>query len=344
MSSVPQKNRLHNLIVRLKNFFTGHSKAIIWGSLAILIVAAMAFKCISILQERGPFVIRVDGTDVCYLESREDTENTIKQLVKSDLPEKTSIIAVDPDDRLQVLKAARSDRDKIITVDEAADTIRKYIAENDVKRLQFRTACVKYKTAKYVPGPDYIKDNTMLAGESKVVKKGKKGSKKVAIRYTVINGGIVGRTTYTVKIIDEGKKATIKKGTLGLPEGKDWKTYTGAPVFKNGKELITTAKKYMGTPYKYGGSSLKTGIDCVWFVKKMYAKYGIYVPLSHSGIKKLGKGISLKKAEKGDIVCYKSHVGLYVGNGKMIEANSKTGVHITKVNTGRVVTIRRVVK
>lgn len=330
--------------MKLANFFTRHSKAILWGSLTLLILAVMAFESISMLQERGPFVIRVDGADVCFLESREDTENAIKQLVKNDLPENTSIIAVETDDRLEVMKAKRSDRDRIITADEAAEAISSFITENSIQRLQFKTACVKYRTEKYDPEPDYIKDNTMLAGESKVVKKGKKGSRKIAIRYTVINGKVVGRTTYTVKIFDEGKKATIKKGTLGLPEGADWKTFTGAPVFKNGKELITTAKKYMGAPYKYGGSSLKTGIDCVWFVKKMYAKYGIHIPLSHGGIKKLGTGVSLKKAQKGDIVCYKAHVGLYVGNGKMIEANSKTGVHITNVNTGRVVTIRRVVK
>ena len=76
----------------------------------------------------------------------------------------------------------------------------------------------------------------------------------------------------------------------------------------------------------------------------MFGKYGIKIPSSHSGLHKVGTGVSLSNAQKGDIICYSKHVGIYVGDGKMIEATSKHGVRVGKVNESRVVAVRRVVK
>lgn len=307
----------------------------------IMLFVAEGAKHVALMQ---PYAITIDGQPLCYLESEQNAEAAVNSVVEQLLAPGTVLRAVDTGGRLSIDKADSKERDKIITVREASAMVQALMSKKNEKPLEIYVASTKSKIVKFMPEPKYKLDKKMLAGDSKTIKKGKKGTEEIAITYTTLNGKVVAKDKYVARIIDKGKRPTVKKGNLGLPEGEDWKTFTGDPIFKDGADLITTSKNYLGAPYKYGGSSLTKGIDCVWFVKRMYEKYGINIPLSHGKIHKLGKGVSLANAKKGDIVCYSRHVGLYVGNGKMIEARSGHGVKISPINKGRVVTVRRVVK
>lgn len=94
-----------------------------------------------------------------------------------------------------------------------------------------------------------------------------------------------------------------------------------APANKRQK-VIKLAKKYVGTKYKYGGSSPKTGWDCSGFTRYIYKKVGVNLPHSASGQRKAGKAVSKSHAKAGDLVATSSHVGIYDGHGKMYDAGN----------------------
>jgi len=98
-----------------------------------------------------------------------------------------------------------------------------------------------------------------------------------------------------------------------------------------GSQIVSFAKKYMGTPYVYGGSS-SGGVDCSGFVKLVYNNFGIYVDRVAAGQATQGTYVSTAGLNEGDLVffatsggSYINHVGIYVGNGQFVHASSGAG-------------------
>ncbi|MFD1358998.1 S-layer homology domain-containing protein [Fictibacillus halophilus] len=104
------------------------------------------------------------------------------------------------------------------------------------------------------------------------------------------------------------------------------------------EDLVTTAKKYIGIKYTWGGTSPSTGFDCSGFTSYVYKQYDITLPRMTTD--QFNGGTAVKKAdlEQGDLVfftTYKagaSHSGIYVGNGNFIHASSSKGVTISSIN------------
>ncbi|HHW94854.1 MAG TPA: hypothetical protein GX736_02855 [Mogibacterium sp.] len=296
-----------------------------------------------------PYAITVDNQPICYVKNEAAADDALNKVYDEYSKEKTDIKVVSSNKRIKIKKAdsIKADSQKIVSSEEAAECIRDKVktTKKEKRPVEIIVISADTKEKDYIPKPNYEKDKTMLAGEAKIKVKGKKGRQKISITYKSVNGKIVSKEQTAREILDKGSKATIIKGTLGLPEGEDWRTYDGDPVFKDGAELVTTASNYIGkVRYVWGGRSLKTGVSCLGLVKAIYAKYGIYLPMSHPGMKRSGIGVSYSKAQKGDIICYKSHVGIYIGNGKMIDATSKLGVSIRPVSRKKLVTVRRIVR
>lgn len=92
--------------------------------------------------------------------------------------------------------------------------------------------------------------------------------------------------------------------------------------------LIEVAKKFLGAPYKFGGNSTDTGIDCSAYVKKVYSFFDVSLPRTARDIFKQGDWVTKSSLEKGDLVFFRtyaqfpSHVGIYLGNDKFIHASS----------------------
>src|SRR3954462_12018312 len=88
-----------------------------------------------------------------------------------------------------------------------------------------------------------------------------------------------------------------------------------------GRRVVGYAKRFLGTPYVYGGSSPR-GFDCSGFVRYVYAHFGVALP--HSSYAQFGDGrrISRGSLRPGDLVFFDAAgpVGLYVGNGRFIHA------------------------
>jgi len=100
--------------------------------------------------------------------------------------------------------------------------------------------------------------------------------------------------------------------------------------------IIATAQQYLGYPYAYIGDDPSTGFSCIGFAHYVFAQNGVYVP------EELGKAydsaphVNQQDLQPGDLVFFQntvwngiSHVGLYIGAGKMIAADTfQTGVQV----------------
>jgi len=101
----------------------------------------------------------------------------------------------------------------------------------------------------------------------------------------------------------------------------------------------TTAAQYLGTPYRFGGESAD-GIDCSSFVQKVFREHQINLPRTAREQSMVGSEVAPGDLKKGDLVffhtyaAYPSHVGIYLGDGKMIHASSGKGeVTVSDLNS-----------
>ena len=102
--------------------------------------------------------------------------------------------------------------------------------------------------------------------------------------------------------------------------------------------IISSAKKYLGVPYRFGGTS-SSGFDCSGFTQTVYKSQGINVPRTTSGQAAYGTRISKSELTPGDLVIFSgtyksgpSHAGIYLGNGDFIHSSSNRGVTINNLN------------
>lgn len=142
---------------------------------------------------------------------------------------------------------------------------------------------------------------------------------------------------YEREVIDESNMPLSRKAELLIkPDmaalGADERIIT----------LIDSAYSYIGTPYKWAGTS-RSGMDCSGFVSTAFST--INVPLSRSSLEMStqGRDIPLSQAEVGDLLFFKtnrkrnriSHVGIVVGVGdevKFIHASVSQGITVSSLS------------
>lgn len=103
-------------------------------------------------------------------------------------------------------------------------------------------------------------------------------------------------------------------------------------------DLTTTAKNYLGAPYKFGGSNIKTGVDCSAYTQLVFSNLDISLDRTSKAQYQQGNSVSKSELIAGDLVFFNtfgsgvSHVGIYIGSGKFISATPSSGVKIDKIN------------
>jgi hypothetical protein len=121
--------------------------------------------------------------------------------------------------------------------------------------------------------------------------------------------------------------------------------YTAARIKQSGRgdlrsELVDTAKRFIGIPYRWGGTTAENGFDCSGLTMVSYRLNGLDLPRVSRNQFQAGKWVSKSKLRPGDLVFFATkggtrvtHVGMYIGDGNFIHA-PRTGkdVRIEKLS------------
>ncbi len=104
------------------------------------------------------------------------------------------------------------------------------------------------------------------------------------------------------------------------------------PLHPLGVRIVNYARKFVGVPYVWGGSSPRPGFDCSGFVRYVYQHFGISLPHSSYGDMARGRAVLRKYLKPGDLVFFAGggHVGIYIGGNREIDApHTGAVVHIS---------------
>lgn len=115
----------------------------------------------------------------------------------------------------------------------------------------------------------------------------------------------------------------LEQDSVSLPDqgGTDFKS-------DNIKTLETKAFGFLGTRYRFGGSS-RNGLDCSSFVQQVFNEMEVSLPRTAREQFELGEIVRQGDMQKGDLVFFStyasfpSHVGIYLGDNRMIHASSR---------------------
>lgn len=150
------------------------------------------------------------------------------------------------------------------------------------------------------------------------------------------------------EVSTEGKNGEIDNDALSTVEAESAAQVALEAAIQQkseGEKVVEFAIQFIGNPYRYGGSSLTSGTDCSGFVMSVYRNFGISLPHSSAALRSVGMPVaSLMEAQPGDIICYSGHVGIYLGDGRLLSAlGSQYGITINSATYKNILAIRRLV-
>ncbi len=115
--------------------------------------------------------------------------------------------------------------------------------------------------------------------------------------------------------------------------------YAAARIQQSGRgdlrsELVRTAKRFLGIPYRWGGITAENGFDCSGLTMVCYRLNGLNLPRVSRNQFQAGRWVPKAQLRPGDLVFFATkggkrvtHVGMYIGDGKFIHA-PRTGKNV----------------
>ena len=130
---------------------------------------------------------------------------------------------------------------------------------------------------------------------------------------------------WTNVVIPNGKEGWVKTNDI-----QDFATWASTREV-TGENVEALARLFMGVPYMWGGTSIKY-VDCSGLARSVYFMLGVLLPRNASQQVKTGVEVTMEEARKGDLVFFGknatanspervSHVGIYLGDGKIIHSS-----------------------
>jgi len=138
---------------------------------------------------------------------------------------------------------------------------------------------------------------------------------------------------------DKLKQLPSSLSRSGGTSSSSGSSHSTPPVKFSGSasQIINYAETFLGLPYVFGGASPTTGFDCSSFVQYSFAHFGINLPRVTWDQYNQGTAVSKANLQAGDLVFFTtyqagpSHVGIYMGNGMMIDDENR-GVIFSNIN------------
>lgn len=144
---------------------------------------------------------------------------------------------------------------------------------------------------------------------------------------------VVGAKPVTVEKAVVAKTPSTQQGAIVRELTRD------IPVDANASIFEKTALSFLNTPYRFGGNG-KNGIDCSGFVQTVFREFDLKLPRTAREQYSLGTRVPKGDLQLGDLIFfqtyakYPSHVGIYIGDDKMIHASSRNrGVVVSSINS-----------
>src|SRR5262245_36831924 len=169
----------------------------------------------------------------------------------------------------------------------------------------------------------------------------------VAAQVPVITRGI-GPWSVSATVGTRGVDVRIGSRSRASPSGKPTtraSTKEGTTVTSTrAASVLGTAKRYVGTPYRWGGTSPKSGFDCSGFVQYVFGRNGVDLPRPSRRQARVGQRVpvTLAALRPGDLMMFASdgdridHVAIYAGDDRIIHSSSSGhGVRYDKLHGKR---------
>ena len=164
---------------------------------------------------------------------------------------------------------------------------------------------------------------------------------------------VLGSTKYFYKIDCYGTTGYISKGQVKINEIGEYyvsadesssessrlPSYSAQEAMILRDQIVATAKKYIGVRYLWGGTS-PYGFDCSGYTQYVYKKVGISINRVVQAQLQNGIIVAKKDLQAGDLIIfsntgsygYASHIGIYLGNDKLIHASETKGITIVSLS------------
>ena len=310
------------------------------GSINAKIVGKMIMGIIATVLKKGSEWSKVRSGNVTgyvknqYLVFGDEIENFAKQNVKK--------VAKVQTETLRVRKKASTDS-KIVTLVSEDDKLKVKKQTDDWAKVKVdgQTGYVSKDYAKVTYSFGKAKSMKQIQAEQEAKKRAEEAARNKPVSttsssHTSNTGTTSGSTT--------GSTQTTKKASVSVSSSGSSAT---------GSRIVSYAQQFVGNPYRYGGNSLTSGIDCSGFTQQIMAKFGYSISRTSSSQSGDGRAVSTSNLRAGDLVFYGDggsidHVALYIGGGQVVHASNSApyprgGIKISNVNYRTPICARRII-
>lgn len=148
---------------------------------------------------------------------------------------------------------------------------------------------------------------------------------------------------FTYAVSRKSEEAQMTQEVQGNVQQTETTEVSAQPA-SNGQVIVDYACQFIGNPYVWGGTSLTDGADCSGFVQSVFAHFGISLPRTTYDQINAGVEVSYDQAMPGDLICYDGHIGIYIGDGQIVNAqNPEQGIGISPATYTTILSVRRIV-